>query len=68
MSSERKQPLLAVILIAAMALAKASAQPQCGTPTATLLVSGLQGALGSPVGPDYSVRLAILEQQGRTSL
>jgi sugar lactone lactonase YvrE len=52
MSFKRKQPFLAVILIAAMALARASAQPQCGTPTATLLVSGLQGALGSTVGPD----------------
>jgi hypothetical protein len=44
--------LFSVGLIAAIAVATAAAQPQCGTPTATLLVSGLQGALGSTVGPD----------------
>src|SRR5215471_15820220 len=53
MTSERK--LLSVGLIAAIAGITAGAQPQCGTSTPTLLVSGLQGALGSTVGPDRAL-------------
>ena len=52
MSSERKLLLLVAVLIAMITPPVASAPPPCGGPTATLLVMGLQGALGSTIGPD----------------
>src|SRR5690242_13416737 len=53
MRSERKA--LFVGLISAIAVAAAGARPNCGTPTASLLASGIQGAIGSTVGPDRAL-------------
>ena len=50
MSSERKFMLLAAALIAMIAPSVASAGPT-GAPSASLLVSGLEGATGSAIGP-----------------
>jgi hypothetical protein len=44
--------LLAAALIAIITPSAASAQPPCEGPTATRLVTGLQGASGSTIGPD----------------
>jgi hypothetical protein len=44
--------LLAAALIAIITPSAASATPPCEGPTATLLVTGLQGASGSTIGPD----------------
>jgi hypothetical protein len=44
--------LLAASLIAIITPSAASAQSPCQGPTATLLVTGLEGATGSTVGPD----------------
>ena len=44
--------LLAAALIAIITPSAASAAPPCEGPTATLLVTGLQGASGSTIGPD----------------
>ena len=52
MSSERKRLWWAAALIAMVAPCVASAQPPSGAPRATLLASGLQGTIGSTVGPD----------------
>jgi hypothetical protein len=43
---------LAAALIAMITPSAASAQSPCEGPTATLLVTGLQGAMGSTIGPD----------------
>jgi hypothetical protein len=52
MSSERKLWLWAAVLIATITPSAASASPPSGGPHATLLASGLQGTIGSTVGPD----------------
>src|SRR5881409_1094569 len=44
--------LLATALVAIIMPSAASAQSPCEGPTATLLVTGLEGATGSTVGPD----------------
>ena len=44
--------MLTAALIAMITPSAASAAPPCEGPTATLLVTGLQGAMGSTVGPD----------------
>jgi hypothetical protein len=44
--------LLAAALIAIITPSAVSAPPPCKEPTATLLVTGLQGASGSTIGPD----------------
>src|SRR5881392_1103357 len=44
--------LLAAALVAIIMPSAASAQSPCEGPTATLLVTGLEGATGSTVGPD----------------
>ena len=44
--------LLAAALIATITPSAVSAPPPCEEPTATLLVTGLQGASGSTIGPD----------------
>src|SRR5438132_1403396 len=44
--------MLAAGLIAIITPSAASAPPPCKGPTATLLVTGLQGATGSTIGPD----------------
>src|SRR5213078_601991 len=44
--------LLAAALIAIITPSAVSAPPPCEEPTATLLVTGLQGASGSTIGPD----------------
>jgi hypothetical protein len=44
--------LSAAALIAIITPSAASARPPCGGPTATRLVTGLQGAMGSTIGPD----------------
>ena len=44
--------MLAAALIAMITPSAVSAAPPCETPTATLLVTGLEGAQGSTVGPD----------------
>src|SRR6266567_1329640 len=44
--------LLAAALVAIIMPSAASAQSPCEGPTATLLVTGLQGATGSTIGPD----------------
>jgi hypothetical protein len=44
--------MLAAALIAIITASPASARPPCEGPTATRLVTGLQGATGSTVGPD----------------
>src|SRR5439155_20327925 len=44
--------LLAAALIAIITPSAATARPPSKTPTATLLVSGLEGTQGSTVGPD----------------
>ena len=51
MRSERKVLLLAAALSAMITPSAASAQPACGEPTAALLVTGLEGASGSTIGP-----------------
>jgi hypothetical protein len=45
-------PLLAAALIAIITPSAVSAPPPCEEPTATRLVTGLQGASGSTIGPD----------------
>jgi hypothetical protein len=52
MSSERKLLLLAAVLIAMITPSAARAPLPSGGPNATLLVTGLEGALGSTIGPD----------------
>jgi hypothetical protein len=52
MGSERKLLLLAAALIAMITPSAASASPPSGGPKAALLVTGLEGAAGSTVGPD----------------
>src|SRR5215510_6401945 len=52
MSSKRKLLLLVAVLIAMITPPAASASPPSGGPTATLLVTGLEGAVGSTIGPD----------------
>jgi sugar lactone lactonase YvrE len=44
--------LLAAALIGVITPSAASFPPPCGEPTATPLVTGLQGAMGSTIGPD----------------
>jgi hypothetical protein len=44
--------MLAAALIAMITPSAASATPPCEVPTATRLVTGLQGATGSTIGPD----------------
>jgi hypothetical protein len=44
--------MLAAALIAIITPSAASASPPCQGPTATRLVTGLQGAMGSTIGPD----------------
>jgi hypothetical protein len=44
--------LLAAAVIGVITPSAASFPPPCGGPTATQLVTGLQGAMGSTVGPD----------------
>jgi hypothetical protein len=44
--------MLAAVLIAIITPSAASAAPPCEGPTATRLVTGLQGATGSTIGPD----------------
>ena len=43
---------LGIIFMLAAAPITISATPSAGEPTATLLATGLEGALGSTVGPD----------------
>src|SRR5688500_4542822 len=50
MGSERKV-VLAVALIAFITPTAANASPACEEPTAALLVTGLEGASGSTLGP-----------------
>ena len=52
MGYERKFMLLAAALIAMIAPSAASASHTTGARNATLLVSGLEGATGSAIGPD----------------
>jgi hypothetical protein len=52
MSSERKLLLLAAALIAMIMQSAASARPPFRGPNAALLVTGLEGAVGSTIGPD----------------
>ena len=51
MGSKRKLLLLSAALISMITPSAASAPPPCGEPTAVLLVTGLEGASGSTVGP-----------------
>ena len=51
MGFERKVLLLAAAISAMITPSVASAQPACGEPTAVVLVTGLEGASGSTVGP-----------------
>jgi sugar lactone lactonase YvrE len=51
MSSDRKWLVLMTALIAATGPSVASAPPPVAAPSATLLVSGLQGGSGSTIGP-----------------
>jgi hypothetical protein len=46
---------LPIALIAIIASSAASAPPPSGKPNATLLVTGLQGATGSTIGPDRAL-------------
>src|SRR6266487_1274362 len=41
-----------IVMMLAVGLVAASAAPPSGGPTATQLVTGLQGAMGSTIGPD----------------
>src|SRR5882724_11132703 len=41
-----------IVMMLAVGLVAASAAPPCGGPTATRLVTGLEGASGSTIGPD----------------
>src|SRR5437899_12434339 len=41
-----------IVIMLAVGLVAASAAPPSGGPTATRLVTGLQGAMGSTIGPD----------------
>jgi hypothetical protein len=41
-----------IVMMLAVGLGAASATLPCAGPTATLLVTGLQGASGSTIGPD----------------
>jgi hypothetical protein len=50
MSRERK--LMATAWIAVIAVSASSAQPRCAAPKATLLAAGLEGSIGSTIGPD----------------
>jgi hypothetical protein len=52
MNRERKLPFMAAVLFAMMSVSAWSAPPQCRVPKATLLAAGLQGSIGSTVGPD----------------
>ena len=52
MASVRKMLLLAAVLIVPITAPAASASPACGEPTAAVLVTGLEGASGSTIGPD----------------
>ena len=52
MNRERKLLLMAVALITMMPAPARSAPPKCAAPQATLLAAGLQGCIGSTVGPD----------------
>jgi hypothetical protein len=58
MNSESKLLLLAAVLIATITTSAASASPPSGGPNATLLASGLQGTIGSTVGPDGALYVA----------
>jgi hypothetical protein len=51
MGSKRKLLLLAAVLIAMIAPAAASAPQPSGAPNAVLLLTGLEGASGSTIGP-----------------
>jgi len=51
MGSVRKVLLLAAVLIVMITAPAASASPACGEPTAAVLVTGLEGASGSTIGP-----------------
>src|SRR6266516_1189174 len=44
--------MLAAAMIAMITPSAASGRPPCGGPTATRLVTGLEGAMGSTIGPD----------------
>ena len=52
MNCERKLPFMAAVLFATMSVSAWSAPPPCRAPQATLLAAGLQGCIGSTVGPD----------------
>ena len=54
---KRKPLSLAVTLIAMIMPSAANATPPSGEPSPTLLVTGLEGATGSTVGPDKGRRL-----------
>ena len=59
MGSERRLMLFAAVLIAMISPPAASAAPPSGEPTATLLVTGLQGASGSTIGPGGALYVAL---------
>jgi hypothetical protein len=47
----RTTTVLSIVLTATVAPTTLSARPPAGTPQLTLLASGLQGSIGSTVGP-----------------
>src|SRR5918993_1383967 len=51
MGSERKVLLVLASLVAVIAPSAASAPPECGEPSAVLLATAPEGALGSTIGP-----------------
>jgi len=52
MNCECKLPFTAAVFIALISVSARSAPPRCTEPKATLLAVGLQGSVGSTVGPD----------------
>jgi len=51
MSPKRNLLLLGVALVVVIMTSAVRAQPPFGAPTATLLVTGLEGGAGSTIGP-----------------
>ena len=58
MNRKRKLPFMAAALISSMALSAWSTPPECKKPKASLLATGLQGPIGSTIGPDRALYVA----------
>jgi len=58
MNSKHNLPFIAAALIFSLPVSGRSDPHQCAAPNATLLASGLQGAIGSTIGPDRALYVA----------